>query len=171
MEPFLTLFLTMFLTLVLSFIPNKSNVNSYYIIPFIVFLLIKYSVGDWDIGYKYTNKYTNKDILYLSSIILVSLCSLYLKTTLVQKLYKQDIFIDIETLLNYLGTAFFAFEGVKTSLTYNNNKFISFFFGLCTSFGGGIIRDLLNGKYPSFVDDKLNILVSFMFSYISLLIN
>lgn len=161
MEPFLTLFLTMFLTLVLSFIPNKSNVNSYYIIPFIVFLLIKYSVGDW----------SNKNILYLSSIILVSLCSLYLKTTLVQKLYKQDIFIDIETLLNYLGTAFFAFEGVKTSLTYNNNKFISFFFGLCTSFGGGIIRDLLNGKYPSFVDDKLNILVSFMFSYISLLIN
>ena len=161
MEPFLTLFLTMFLTLVISFIPNKSNVNSYYIIPFIVFLLIKYSVGDW----------SNKNILYLSSIILVSLCSLYLKTTLVQKLYKQDIFIDIETLLNYLGTAFFAFEGVKTSLTYNNNKFISFFFGLCTSFGGGIIRDLLNGKYPSFVDDKLNILVSFMFSYISLLIN
>lgn len=161
MEPFLTLFLTMFLTLILSFIPNKSNVNSYYIIPFIVFLLIKYSVGDW----------SNKNILYLSSIILVSLCSLYLKTTLVQKLYKQDIFIDIETLLNYLGTAFFAFEGVKTSLTYNNNKFISFFFGLCTSFGGGIIRDLLNGKYPSFVDDKLNILVSFMFSYISLLIN
>jgi uncharacterized membrane protein YeiH len=161
MEPFLTLFLTMFLTLVISFIPNKSNVNSYYIIPFIVFLLIKYSVGDW----------SNKNILYLSSIILVSLCSLYLKTTLVQKLYKQDIFIDIETLLNYLGTAFFAFEGVKTSLTYNNNKFISFFFGLCTSFGGGIIRDLLNGKYPSFVYDKLNILVSFMFSYISLLIN
>ena len=167
MEPFSILFLTMCLTLVLSIIPNKSNFNSYYIIPFIVFLLIKYSVGDWDIGYKYTNK----DILYLSSIILVSLCSLYLKTTLVQKLYKQDIFIDIETLLNYLGTAFFAFEGVKTSLTYNNNKFISFFFGLCTSFGGGIIRDLLNGKYPSFVDDKLNILVSFMFSYISLLIN
>ena len=167
MEPFLILFLTMCLTLVLSFIPNKSNFNSYYIIPFIVFILIKYSVGDWDIGYKYTNK----DILYLSSIILVSFCSLYLKNTLVQKLYKQDIFIDIETLLNYLGTAFFAFEGVKTSLTYNNNKFMALFFGLCTSFGGGIIRDLLNGKYPSFVDDKLNIFVSFMFSYISLLIN
>ena len=167
MEPFLILFLTMCLTLVLSFIPNKSNVNSYYIIPFIVFLLIKYSFGDWDIVYKYTNK----DILYLSSIILVSLFSLYIKTTLGKTLYKKDVFIDIETLLNYLGTAFFAFEGVKTSLTYNNNKFMALFFGLCTSFGGGIIRDLLNGKYPSFVDDKLNILVSFMFSYISLLFN
>ena len=161
MEPFLILFLTMCLTFILSFIPNKSNFNSYYIIPFIVFLLIKYSVGDW----------SNKDILYEISIILVSLCSLYIKTTLVKTLYKKDVFIDIETLLNYLGTAFFAFEGVKTSLTYNNNKFMALFFGLCTSFGGGIIRDLSNGKVPSFVDDKLNILVSFMFSYISLLIN
>mgnify|MGYP001584517892 CR=1 FL=1 len=167
MEPFLILFLTMCLTLVLSFIPNKSNFNSYYIIPFIVLLLIKYCVGDWDIGYKYTNK----DILYLCSIILVSLCSLYIKTTLVKKLYKKDVFIDIEILLNYLGTAFFAFEGVKTSLTYNNNKFMALFFGLCTSFGGGIIRDLSYGKSPTFVNDKLNILVSFMVSYISLFIN
>ena len=161
MEPFLILFLTMCLTLVLSFIPNKSNVNSYYIIPFIVFLLIKYSVGDW----------SNKDILYVISIILVSLCSLYIKTTLVKTLYKKDVFIDIETLLNYLGTAFFAFEGVKTSLTYNNNKFMALCSGLCTSFGGGIIRDLSHSKCPSFVYDKLNILVSLIFSYISLLIN
>jgi hypothetical protein len=96
MEPFLILFLTMCLTLVLSFIPNKSNFNSYYIIPFIVFLLIKYSVSDW----------SNKDILYLCSIIFVSLCSLYLKTTLVKTLYKKDVYIDLETFLNYLGTAF-----------------------------------------------------------------
>jgi uncharacterized membrane protein YeiH len=161
MDPFLTLFLTICITLVISFIPNKSNFNSYYIIPFIVFLLIKYSVGDW----------SNKNILYLCSIIFVSLCSLYLKTTLVKTLYKKDVYIDLETFLNYLGTAFFAFEGVKTSLTFNNNKFMAFGSGLCTSFGGGIIRDLSYGKSPTFVDDKLNILVSLIFTYISLLIN
>jgi len=86
-------------------------------------------------------------------------------------LYKKDVYIDLETFLNYLGTAFFAFEGVKTSLTFNNNKFMAFGSGLCTSFGGGIIRDLSYGKSPTFVNDKLNILVSLIFTYISLLIN
>ena len=41
-------------TLILLGIPNKSNFPKEYIIPLIVSLIIKYSIGDLDKGYQFT---------------------------------------------------------------------------------------------------------------------
>ena len=64
------------LTTLFYFIPNKSNFNKYYMIPLITSLIIKYSLGDLDIGYTYTYK----DILYFVGIISVSMITIYLLT-------------------------------------------------------------------------------------------
>jgi hypothetical protein len=47
-------------SIVLLFIPNKSNFNSLIIIPIIVGLLTKYSLGDWDKGFIWSSN----DIVY-----------------------------------------------------------------------------------------------------------
>jgi len=64
------------LTTLFYFIPNKSNFNKYYMIPLITSLIIKYSLGDLDIGYTFTYK----DILYFIGIISVSMITIYLLT-------------------------------------------------------------------------------------------
>jgi len=46
--------LAVFLTLLFFSISNKSNFPKKYIIPIIVSLIIKYSLGDLDTGYNYT---------------------------------------------------------------------------------------------------------------------
>lgn len=46
--------LAVFSTLLFFNIPNKSNFPKKYIIPIIVSLIIKYSLGDLDKGYNYT---------------------------------------------------------------------------------------------------------------------
>jgi hypothetical protein len=46
--------LAVFLTLLFFHIPNKSNFPKKYMIPIIVSLIIKYSLGDLDRGYSYT---------------------------------------------------------------------------------------------------------------------
>ena len=46
--------LALFLTLLFFYIPNKSNFPKKYMIPIIVSLIIKYSLGDLDKGYSYT---------------------------------------------------------------------------------------------------------------------
>ncbi len=71
---FISIFLSILLTVIFYYIPNKSNFNKYYIIPIIVFLIIKYISGDWDKGYVYTYK----DILYILSIIITSIVTIYL---------------------------------------------------------------------------------------------
>lgn len=43
-----------FLAILFFYIPNKSNFPKKYIIPIIVSLIIKYSIGDLDKGYIYT---------------------------------------------------------------------------------------------------------------------
>jgi hypothetical protein len=43
-----------FLTLLFFNIPNKSNFPKKYMIPIMVSLIIKYSLGDLDRGYSYT---------------------------------------------------------------------------------------------------------------------
>ena len=55
------------LTLLFLNIPNKSNFPKKYIIPIIVSLIIKYSLGDLDKGYRYTIS----DIYYWLIILLV----------------------------------------------------------------------------------------------------
>jgi len=69
-----TIIASIILTIIFYHIPNKSNFNKYYIIPLIVFLIIKYIIGDWDKGYSYTYK----DIIYLISIIIVSILTIYI---------------------------------------------------------------------------------------------
>jgi hypothetical protein len=41
-------------TLIFLYIPNKSNFPKEYIIPIIMTLIIKYSIGDLDKGYQWT---------------------------------------------------------------------------------------------------------------------
>ena len=55
-------------TLLLFLLPNQSNFNSSFIIPFIVVFLIKYLFGDFDIGFQWTIY----DILFWFSIPLLS---------------------------------------------------------------------------------------------------
>lgn len=45
---------TILITLGLNMIENKSNFSKQIIIPLIVFLLVKYIIGDLDIGYQYS---------------------------------------------------------------------------------------------------------------------
>ena len=49
----ITCILSILLSIILYFIPNKSNYSQYFMIPIIVILLIKYTIGDWDEGYIY----------------------------------------------------------------------------------------------------------------------
>jgi hypothetical protein len=59
--------IALILTLLFFYIPNKSNFPKKYIIPIIVSLIIKYSFGDLDKGYRYTIS----DIYYWLIILLV----------------------------------------------------------------------------------------------------
>ncbi len=49
-----TILFVIALTLLLSLIKNKSNFSSFIMIPLIVSLVTKYTVGDWDKGYAWT---------------------------------------------------------------------------------------------------------------------
>lgn len=59
--------LAVFLTLLFIYIPNKSNFPKKYIIPIMVSLIIKYSLGDLDKGYNYTIS----DICYWFMILFI----------------------------------------------------------------------------------------------------
>ena len=63
-----TLFFTIITSLILIYIGNHSNFPSTIIVPIITALLVKYSLGDWDKGYRYTSI----DIVYWMSILLTS---------------------------------------------------------------------------------------------------
>jgi len=63
-----TLFFTIITSLILIYIGNHSNFPSTIIVPIITALLVKYSLGDWDNGYRYTSI----DIVYWTSILLTS---------------------------------------------------------------------------------------------------
>lgn len=70
----ITCILSILLSIILYFIPNKSNYNHYFMIPIIVILLIKYTLGDWDTGYIYTYK----DILFYLILVLISIITVYI---------------------------------------------------------------------------------------------
>lgn len=72
-----TLFFVAVLSFLMTLIPNKSNFPSEIMIPIIVSLMTKYTLGDWDKGYAWTIK----DIYFWSSILLVSYAVVLLKHT------------------------------------------------------------------------------------------
>ena len=65
---FQTLVFSVLLTTALYFLPNNSNLRKEYILPFIVALLTKYVLGDWDDGYIWSYS----DVYYWGSVLLVS---------------------------------------------------------------------------------------------------
>ena len=65
---FQTLVFSVLLTTALFFLPNNSNLRKEYILPFIVALLTKYVLGDWDDGYIWSYS----DVYYWASVLLVS---------------------------------------------------------------------------------------------------
>ena len=72
----ITCILSILLSVILYFIPNKSNYSQYFMIPIIVILLIKYTMGDWDKGYIYTHK----DILFYLVLGLISILTIFILT-------------------------------------------------------------------------------------------
>ena len=61
--------ITIIITICLYIIPNKSNINKYYIIPLISYLFVKYAIGDIDKG----SKYSFSDIWHLLLIMGISI--------------------------------------------------------------------------------------------------
>ena len=72
----ITCILSILLSIILYFIPNKSNYSQYFMIPIIVILLIKYTLGDWDKGYIYTHK----DILFYLILGSISILTIFILT-------------------------------------------------------------------------------------------
>ena len=73
---------------------NNSNIPNRYIIPILVTLQIKYVFGDWDKGYSYTSM----DILYWSSLLILSYLSVrlaepYLVDTKLRKYIQNNLTI------------------------------------------------------------------------------
>lgn len=73
-EYFKTILLSTILTIILLQCKNKSNFNSIYIIPIIVSLLVKYLIGDWDVGYQWTTS----DIFYWTTLIFSSVFVIFI---------------------------------------------------------------------------------------------
>lgn len=71
----IAIFLSIFLSILFFYIPNKSNFSKKYIIPIIVSLIIKYSIGDLDINYTYTisDLYYWFIILFIPYIVVIYL--------------------------------------------------------------------------------------------------
>ena len=76
---FQTLLFSVLLTTALFFLPNNSNLRKEYILPFIVALLTKYVLGDWDDEYIWSYS----DIYYWGSVLLVS----YITVIRINELY------------------------------------------------------------------------------------
>ena len=69
-----TIVFTIIITILFLMIPNKSNFPKEIIIPILVAGITKYSLGDWDKKYIWTQL----DILYWISIIATSVSIIYL---------------------------------------------------------------------------------------------
>ena len=65
---FQTLVFSVLVTTALFFLPNNSNLRKEMILPFIVALLTKYVLGDWDEQYIWSYS----DVYYWGSVLLVS---------------------------------------------------------------------------------------------------
>lgn len=75
---FVTIILTIVTTLLLLLIPNKSNFPKQIIIPILVAIFVKYSSGDWDKKYVWTNS----DIVFWITIFVTSLLTIIVNDNL-----------------------------------------------------------------------------------------
>ena len=71
---FQNVILAIIITIFLKFFENKSNFSDYIMIPLISTLIIKYSIGDYDIGYVWTES----DILFWTGLPFVSIITVFL---------------------------------------------------------------------------------------------
>ena len=76
---FQTLLFSVLLTTALFFLPNNSNLRKEYILTFIVALLTKYVLGDWDEQYiwSYSDIYFWGSVLLVSYITVIGMNELY----------------------------------------------------------------------------------------------
>lgn len=63
-----TIIFTIIISLLFNALENKSNIPNEYIVPLITSGIIKYIIGDWDVG----SKLSYTDILYFVSILTIS---------------------------------------------------------------------------------------------------
>lgn len=68
----LTFLFVVLVTLGLSMIQNRSNFPTYIVIPLLTALLTKYTLGDWDTGFRWTSN----DVLFWGSVLATSYVTL-----------------------------------------------------------------------------------------------
>jgi hypothetical protein len=74
-----TFLFVVMVTLGLSMIQNRSNFPTIIVVPILTALLTKYTLGDWDSGFRWTSN----DVLFLGSVLAISYATLqFLKTFL-----------------------------------------------------------------------------------------
>ena len=72
-----TFLFVVIVTLGLSMIQNRSNFPKYIVIPLLTALLTKYTLGDWDSGFRWTSN----DVLFWVSVLATSYVTLQLIKT------------------------------------------------------------------------------------------
>ena len=72
-----TFLFVVLVTLGLSMIQNRSNFPTYIVIPLLTALLTKYTLGDWDSGFRWTSN----DVLFWVSVLTTSYVTLQLIKT------------------------------------------------------------------------------------------
>ena len=72
-----TFLFVVIVTLGLSMIQNRSNFPTYIVIPLLTALLTKYTLGDWDTGFRWTSN----DVLFWGSVLATSYVTLQLIKT------------------------------------------------------------------------------------------
>ena len=77
--------------------------------------------------------------------------------------------ITISLVLNYISTCVFAFYGTRVGIHSGDSLLVATLAGIVTANGGGTIRDTFNGREPFWIKQPGYILVSLIFSVISIL--
>ena len=72
-----TFLFVVMVTLGLSMIQNRSNFPTIIVVPLLTALLTKYTLGDWDSGFRWTSN----DVLFLGSVLVISYLTLQLIKT------------------------------------------------------------------------------------------
>jgi hypothetical protein len=72
-----TLLFAVLVTLGLSMIQNRSNFPTIIVVPLLTALLTKYTLGDWDSGFRWTSN----DALFWVSVLAISYATLQLLKT------------------------------------------------------------------------------------------
>jgi len=70
-----TFLFVVLVTLGLSMIQNRSNFPTIIVVPLLTALLTKYTLGDWDTGFRWTSN----DVWFFGTVLATSYLTLYLK--------------------------------------------------------------------------------------------